>query len=327
VESSRFLKALRGENDGRPPIWMMRQAGRALASYRALRAQHPLRHLFHTPELIDQITTLPIDELGVDAAILFSDILIPLEALGMELNYVDGQAPTTTWDRPHPLNLDKVAYVTEGIKRLKSHLPVPLIGFAGGPYTVATYVDKEPSESLIDQITDMTIAYLDRQIDAGVDALQIFDSWAGRLSQEDFATKAAPYLKRVVDALKGRGVPIILFCRETPRHLKTLADLNPTAISTDWSADIRAVRDQLPNHIALQGNLNPDTLFESFDKIDEAVDHLLMAMKRDRGYIFNLGHGVLPKTPESALRHLVERVKSYDEVQGIYRQSAARHGQ
>lgn len=305
-----FLRALRCEKVERPPIWIMRQAGRYLPEYRALRAHHSFQTLVHTPELAAQVTHLPIDLLGFDASILFSDILVVGEVFGYEIDFVEGQgmklrAPTKETLLPVESTLH---YVPKTIQLLKKTLPVPLIGFCGGPYTVCRYMQQINPEWL-DKVTEASIAYLKLQVAAGVDALQIFDSWAGLLPPEEFQSLSLPYLTRIVKALKPLGVPLILFCRGSTRYIPELTALEPAAIGFDWEMEMSEIRKLVPAHIAIQGNLNPELLNGSLSILKPAVDHLLDSMQHSPGYIFNLGHGIEPSASVDNVRWLVQHIQ------------------
>lgn len=301
-----FLDALRGENHaGRPPVWFMRQAGRALPEYRKIREKYPLGALFHNPEMAAHITKLPVDLLGVDAAILFSDILLIVEAMGGDVQYPEkgGVLATlpTQWQKRSVQ--ETLSYVAASIKLAKPTLDVPLIGFCGGPYTVAKYLGRiEPA--ILEALTDLTIDYLKMQIEAGVDAIQVFDSWAGELSRDLFMTLSWPYLKRIVSAIT--EVPVILFCRGSCRYVKELALLNPAAISFDWEQDLATLAKEVP--MAIQGNLDPSALTLPWEQLEPQANHLLSSMAHETRYIFNLGHGVLPQTPIDNLIRLVDSV-------------------
>lgn len=298
-----FLRALRCENTSRPPVWFMRQAGRFLPEYRKMRQLHSLSDLFHTPELAAQVTRLPVDILNVDAAILFSDILVITEVFGYEVIFPpQGGVEMRPPKSKVCLNTrDTLRYVYETIRLLKPILKVPLIGFCGGPYTVAKYMG-QINHPMLEQITEATIEYLFMQIKAGVDALQIFDSWAGLLEHESFTHLALPYLQKIVEAVRPTGIPVILFSRGSCKFKKELISLNPQAISFDWEEEISSLRKQTPSHIAIQGNLNPDIFKGSPVQLESKVLEILESMEGEKGFIFNLGHGVLPETPvENAL--------------------------
>ncbi len=296
-----FLEALKGQNRSRPPVWLMRQAGRYLPSYRTLRQKHSLRELFFTPELAAQITLMPIEQLGVDAAILFSDITVVALPLGFSLNFAEGPVIQGTLQKQ---SIDLLEPIAKAIRLLKPQLKVPLIGFCGGPFTVASYINGDPA--LLEPITQITIEYIQMQERAGVDAIQIFDSWADRLTAEEFQRYSASYLKRLVEATR---LPVILFMRGASLRVDTLVQLNPAAISFDWMQPLSLLRKQVP--MALQGNLHPDLLYESLPVIRQKTKELLDAMRGDPGFIVNLGHGVKPDVSVDAVRCLVDTVKEH----------------
>ena len=293
-----LLDALKCKNRARPPVWLMRQAGRYLPEYRVLRKKHTLRELFFTPELAAQITLMPVDLIGVDAAILFSDITVVALPLGYSLDFNEGPKIAGTLQRR---GLESLEPIAETIRLIKPRLKVPLIGFCGGPYTVASYINGDPS--LLDPITDVTIDYIHMQEKAGVDAIQIFDSWADRLSANEFQQYCMPYLKRIIDATH---VPVILFMRGASQRVDELIKLKPDAISFDWAKPLSELRPKVP--MAIQGNLDPDLLYQPLSIIRQKTEELLDSMKGDPGFIVNLGHGVKPDVPVEAVRCLVDVV-------------------
>ena len=298
-----LLKALRCENTSRPPVWFMRQAGRFLQEYRDLRKRYSLADLFHTPELAAQVTCLPLDVLGVDAAILFSDILVITEVFGYTIAFPEkGGIQLQPPEKKMRTRVEETLhYVEKTIKLLKPVLKVPLIGFCGGPYTVAKYMD-QINPSMLAQITEASIDYLLMQIKAGADVIQIFDSWAGVLDHAQFVKLSLPYLKEIVDAVRPTGIPVILFSRGSCHFKKELISLNPQAISFDWEEDLASLRQQTPPHIAIQGNLDPEIFKGPPEPLEKKVREMLAQMEGEKGFIFNLGHGVLPETPvENAL--------------------------
>lgn len=335
MKNTLFLDALACKNRGRPPVWLMRQAGRFLPEYRALREKHSLYELFHNSELACQVTRLPLDILGVDAAILFSDILVLVEAFGFKLQFPEGSPPVVepllqTPDEVRALSCqnleERLAYVFDTIRLLKPDLNVPLIGFSGGPFTVASYmIDKcgskdlkntktwlythpESFHQLLEKLTQATIAYLKLQVAAGVDAVQVFDSWANVLNYEQFQACSLHYLKKIIDAL--HPTPVILFSRGSSLFPKELAALEPRAISFDWQQDLATLRTQVPKHIAVQGNLDPHLLTAPRPLIESATRKLLASMQHQSGFIANLGHGVLPHTPVDHVRHFIDTIKA-----------------
>lgn len=332
-----LTQALRCKNKGRPPVWLMRQAGRYMPEYRALRAKHSFLEMCHQPELIAEVTQLPIHAFGMDAAILFSDILVVAEALGLKFHFEEGVGPVI---EPHlrssadvdflcPLNVSEVlSYVPEGIRMVLPQLRVPLIGFCGAPFTVASYLiegrasrdlkktkqwmlrDPEGFHRLLKLLTKISVEYLKLQINAGVQAVQVFESWAHVLAAAQFKEFSLTYLDMIVRELHSTDVPVILFCRGASSFAPQVAKLNPAAISLDWSSDLESVRAQVGPEIALQGNLDPDILYAEIPTIRHEVKRLLHAMKNDRGYIFNLGHGIHPDTPLDAVKALVECIQN-----------------
>jgi uroporphyrinogen decarboxylase len=293
-----LLEALKGENRSRPPIWLMRQAGRYMPSYQKLRARYSLRDLFFTPELAAEITLMPVEQLGVDAAILFSDITVVALSLGYTLDFSEGPV---IQGRLQPVGLEPLEPIRKTIELLKPELKVPLIGFCGGPFTVASYIDSDPA--LLEPITQITLDYLKMQEKAGVDAIQIFDSWADQLTPEQFRAYT-PYLERLVDAVQ---VPVIFFMRKAHLYLQELKSLKLSAISFGPEIPLATLRKTLS--LPLQGNLDPDLLFQPLPLIRQKTEELIRSMKNDPGFILNLGHGVKPKTPFEAVRHLIDSAK------------------
>lgn len=338
VKNTKMLLALRGENLGRPPVWLMRQAGRYMPEYRSIRARYSFLEMCHNPELITEITMLPIRAFGMDAAILFSDILLVAEALGVGLTFQDGKGPVIGKPLSRAKDVDqlpiidveeKLSFVALGIKQLLIELNIPLLGFCGAPFTVASYMiegssshdliktkqwmlnDPESFHKLLSKIAEVTKRYVLMQVEAGVDAIQIFDSWANCLSWDQFTEFSFKYMKELVDELKIRRVPSILYCRGSSVFAPKLVDAAPSAISLDWNCDLSTIRKMIPFQIALQGNLDPDVLYAPNYKIEQEVARLINSMHGDPGFIFNLGHGIKPDTPYDAVRTLVETVKSF----------------
>lgn len=332
-----MLDALHCKNQGRAPIWIMRQAGRYMPEYRALRTKYSFLEMCHQPEIATQVTKLPIDAFGMDAAILFSDILVVAEALGVGLRFEEGLGPII--ERPVSSQKDvdllpdvdvqeKLSYVAEAIKLLRPQLQVPLIGFCGAPFTVASYMIegrssrdlkktkqwmlREPQSFhlLLKKIATCTVAYLRMQIAAGVQAVQIFDSWAYFLGHTQFREFSLAYLKMITAEIASTKVPVILFCRGSSVFAQQLAEAAPAAISLDWQSDLLAMRSLIPPSIALQGNLDPDILYADKQTIRKEAHRLLHGMQGNPGYIFNLGHGIHPDTPVEAVKTLVECVKT-----------------
>ncbi len=310
-------------------MWIMRQAGRYLPSYQALRKQKTLEEMFYSPTLIEEVTCLPVDELGVDAAILFADILHVALPLGIEVGFPKRGGPVTSplitcrraIDLLQVQSVEKkLAFVAEGIKKLKKRLKRPLIGFCGGPLTVAYFLtgkdikrwldtDPEGLHTFLEQITQATILYLKLQQEAGVDALQVFESRADVLSSEQFALFAAPYLERLINAVA--PTPTILFCRGSSLFLDAMIKLRPQALGVDAATCLRAARRKASPAMALQGNIDPELLYASPSTIAHRVAALLQQMADDPGFIVNLGHGILPDTPVDNVRALLGAVQAH----------------
>ncbi|MDE3045375.1 MAG: uroporphyrinogen decarboxylase [Verrucomicrobiota bacterium] len=313
-----LLEALEGMNRGRPPVWLMRQAGRYLPEYQALRKKHTLREMFFTPELAAKVTLMPLERFGVDAAILFSDITAIAPAMGLQLEFQEGPVvkPWVTAEnwRFLPERLEALEPIAEAVRLVKGKTKVPLIGFCGGPFTVSTYLvedgqwmerDPDGFGEWIDRLTEVSIASLQRQIEAGADAVQIFDSWANLLSEEQFERYSLRPLKKIIEAIKR---PVIVFMRGAAMRAEELAKLGPAAVSVDWERPMSVLRKTVK--IGLQGNLNPDVLFFPVKEVRATTRALLEEMKGDPAFIVNLGHGVKPGTPLEAVEALVSEVKS-----------------
>ena len=321
----------------RTPVWFMRQAGRYQPQYRRLRERLRLLEICERPDVCTEVTLLPVQELGVDAAILFSDITVPLRAVGIGLDIVEGVGPVVSEPLRTADDLGRVRtlvpdedepYVAEAVRQIVAELRgVPLIGFAGGPFTLASYlVEGGPSRSyrrlkglmwqdpklfgaLLERLADMTERHLAAQANAGAGALQIFDSWIGCLSPGDYRRHVLPVMQRLFRRLGDLKVPTIYFGVETAGLLDAMAESGADVIGVDWRVDIRAAADRIGPELAIQGNLDPALLLAPEDEIAQAAKAIVRAMEGRRGHIFNLGHGVLPETPPDALRRLVEIVR------------------
>ncbi|MCP5469771.1 MAG: uroporphyrinogen decarboxylase [Chlamydiales bacterium] len=306
-----LIESLSCNNQERPPVWLMRQAGRYLPQYQKVRKDHSLLEMFHNSDVITEVTLQPVDILGVDAAILFSDILTVLDGLGVEYDFQPG--PKVNFQGFAPKE-NAYAHIEKAITQLKRELKVPLIGFAGGPITVMKYLleeekkmmicDEAQFEALFNTVLEETIAYLKVQENAGVDVIQVFDTWASTLPPYYFHKYVVRPLKRIVQEMR---VPVILFCKGNPLPLVECA---PACISVDWSQDLAQLRKQIPHTIALQGNLDPMILYGSKETIRYHAETLLDQMAGDPGYIFNLGHGMLPDIPVENVRTLIEIVQA-----------------
>lgn len=338
-----FLRACRGEQIERLPVWMMRQAGRYLPEYRALRARHDFLTLCKTPELAAEVTIQPVDIVGVDAAILFADILLPLEAMGAELRFVKGDGPVfpepvrrfEDLDRLHRPDVEEtLGYVFATLRLLRRELAdrVPVIGFAGTPWTLAAYlVEGGTSKSfahllswsyrdprglgvLLDRLADVSVDYLQGQIAAGAQALQLFDTWGGLLDRRRFRELALPAVHKILDGL-GDQVPLIYYIRGAGHLLPELAELGVDVLSVDWRMPLDAVRDIVGPRLVLQGNLDPGALLGTPESLEQEVDRVIAAGSGG-GHIVNLGHGILPMTPVENARAFISAVKRLGVRQG-----------
>ncbi len=315
----------------------MRQAGRYLPEYRAIREKTDFLTLCKTPELASEVTVQPVDIIGVDAAILFSDILVIPEAMGMHLEMIESKGPT--FDDPirsqadlARLNTegvtDRLQYVMDAIKVTKEKLAgrVPLIGFSGAPWTLATYMvegkgtrnfdvikqmiytDPAAAHDLLRILSDSVVDYLNAKIRAGCDAVQIFDTWAGILAPNDLEEFSLRYIKYICERLETNGAPVIVFAKGV-NSLEKLVDLKCDVIGLDWTMDIGDARSRIGNTKALQGNLDPCVLFAPKEKIKQEAERVLENYGTGSGHVFNLGHGILPTTPVENTQYLVRCVK------------------
>ena len=326
-----FLEALAGGTPSRLPVWFMRQAGRFLPEYRAVRAKHTFETMLHEPDLITEVTLQPVHRLDVDAAILFSDILVLPEALGMGLHYVDGEgprfdAPLTDLDRLKPFDRASIDFLSEGVRRIVAESTVPLIGFAGTPWTVALYMlegrhgrdflrarrfwRERPAdfERVLDVVTEATADYLEAQVEAGAQAVQLFDSWGGLLGPREQAEVAHPCVERIADRLHERfpGLPVILYSKGTGAYLASLLEGSTLdAVSVDWTVDLAAFRRDERCPRAVQGNLDPAVFFGPETSIWAAVEELVAGVGRT-GYVLNAGHGLNPDLDPGKVKVAVE---------------------
>ena len=338
LQNDLFLRACKRLPVERTPIWIMRQAGRYLPEYRAVRQRADFLTLCKTPELATEVTLQPIDLIGVDAAIIFSDILVIPEAMGMHFDMHEGIGPVFL----HPIRngndadmLKKIdptvdlKYVLDAVVLTKKELNgrVPLIGFSGSPWTLLSYMvegqgsktfskvksliynDPKLAHCLLDKIADAATAYLSALVEAGVDAVQIFDTWAGILTPDDFEEFSLSYVRKIISEVKGKEVPVILFAKGVHYHLNRLAESGADVLGLDWTMNIGEVRKKLGDKVALQGNLDPAILYADHEKIKYEARKILQSFGKGSGHIFNLGHGVLPDVRPESLKILVNFVK------------------
>ena len=338
LKNDLLLKALRGEQVSRPPVWMMRQAGRYLPDYIKLREKYDFFTRVETPELACEITLQPVDQVGVDAAILFSDILVIPQAMGLTVLLEEGKGPMLPKIVKNKADVDalittnveeRLSYIMNAIKLIKKELNgrVPLIGFAGAPWTLLCYMvegkgsksfdkakqfcftDPKLAHSLLQKITDITIDYLKAQVNAGVDLVQVFDSWSGMLSPADFRLYAQPYLIQIADALSSHA-PVILFPKGSWYALPELSKSSASGLGIDWNLTPAMARQMTNNSITLQGNFDPSKLLAPIPQIKKEVTEMIDGFGTQR-YIANLGHGILPNVPVDHARAFVDAVKEY----------------
>ncbi len=335
-----FLRAARGEATPYTPVWFMRQAGRYQPEYRKIRERYTLPEIVRHPEVTAEVTRLPVRQFGFDAAILFADITTPLYGMGFDLDIVEGRGPVihnpidTAEDvrRIHLFSAEAhTPFVLEAVRILKRELEVPLIGFAGAPFTLASYlIEGGPSKNfvkvkgfmyaeeeawnlLMRTLTNAMVEYLSAQAAAGADALQVFDSWVGRLTRHDYERYVAPHMRRLFEALKPLGVPVVHFGTQTMHLLSPMAEAGGDVIGVDTTTPLDWARDRLGTR-PVQGNLDPTLLFAPEPVLARGVEAVLSANAGRPGHIFNLGHGILPGTPPDAVRRAVELVHTLSEV-------------
>jgi uroporphyrinogen decarboxylase len=331
-----LVRAARGRPGGRPPVWFMRQAGRSLPEYRALRVGTAMLDACRDPDLVTEITLQPVRRHGVDAAILFSDIVLPLVAIGVGIDIVPGVGPVVEKpiadaadiDRLRPLEPDDVAYVTAAIRALVAELgPTPLIGFAGAPFTLASYlVEGGPSRdhartkalmhgrpdlwhALLARLAVIATEFLRVQVDAGVAAVQLFDSWVGALSLADYTEFVLPHSTAVLTPLSG-GVPRIHFGVGTGELLAAMRSAGADVVGVDWRIPLDEAVRRLGPDAVVQGNLDPALLGAGWPVVEAEVRRVVAEGRAAAGHIFNLGHGVLPDTDPDVLTRIVDLIKS-----------------
>jgi len=338
----RFLAALACQPLDRPPVWVMRQAGRYLPEYRALKAKSSFLEMVKTPALAAEVTLQPLKRFpGLDAAILFSDILVIPEALGQPYSFRDTGGIQMAYRLETRAQIDalapasaipeRLAYVGDALRLLKKEVATTghtLLGFGGSPWTLATYMleggssddfarakllfytDRPSFDALLEKLCAALVSYFQLQIEAGADAIQIFDSWGGILAGPDYEAASLRWIRSIVAALPA-GFPIILYAKNTSPHLAAQAASGVRAISVDWTADLAAVRASLPANVALQGNLDPVLMTTTPDIVRTQATRLLESMRGQPGHIFNLGHGITPDAKIECMQTLVDTVASF----------------
>ncbi|MFI5158561.1 MAG: uroporphyrinogen decarboxylase [Sphingobacteriales bacterium] len=339
MRDSLFLKAAFSEKANRPPVWMMRQAGRFMPEYWEIKNKYSFLEMCKTPELAADVTMLPVDLLGIDAAILFSDILVTGEAMGGDLSFTQGVGPKfanpirskADIDRLDTQVVHKLQYVADAIKVIQQRLngSIPLIGFAGAPFTVMSYLveggsskdfkltkllihnEPELAHQLLSKIATVTADYLNLQIAAGVNAVQIFDSWAQALAWDDYKEFSHRYIAEIISKLNRKDIPVISFCKGSSVFAPLMAEAKPDVISIDWNVDLLDIKQRLPKGIAVQGNLDPHILYADKKVIKERIYRLFDRMKGENGFIFNLGHGIMPDIPFDNVKYAVDVIKEF----------------
>jgi uroporphyrinogen decarboxylase len=337
--NSRFLRAARREPVDRTPIWMMRQAGRSLPEYRALREHWKLVDIVAQPELCAEVTLQPVRRLGVDAAVMFADIMLPLKGMGVGFELVEDVGPVIAQPVRSRADVDRLRVpdgeeaapeVITAVRQVVADSPVPVVCFSGGPFTLASYLvegrptrdfklvkafmyqEPEAFESLLGKLTDTAIGYLTAQVRAGADAIQLFDSWIGALSADDYAARVLPHSRRLLSALAPLGVPRIHFGVNTGGLLELMAEAGPDVVGVDWHVPLDVAWSRVGAGFGVQGNLDPAALLAPPEVLREQAHRVLRRAAGRPGHVFNLGHGVMPETPLDNLHALVETVHDWE---------------
>ena len=343
LADSAYLRACRREPGDRVPVWFQRQAGRSLPEYHEVRGTGSILNAIAKPDVSTEITLQPVRRYGVDAAILYSDIVVPVHAIGFGIDIKPGVGPVADQpvrsaadlDRLRPLDPEvDTPYVLETVRNLVSELDVPLIGFAGAPFTVASYlVEGGPSrnythtkalmrsdpalwDQLMERLTDLAIASLRSQVHAGASAVQVFDSWAGALHPADYQRFVMPHTARVFAEVADLGVPRAHFGVTTGELLALIADTGPEVVGVDWRTPLDVARQRIGREITLQGNLDPAICLAPIPAVEDEVRAILALNAGHPGHIFNLGHGVLPETDPGVLAHVVDLVHAEGRADG-----------
>jgi uroporphyrinogen decarboxylase len=343
--SSRFVRACLRQPVDRTPVWFLRQAGRYMAEYMAIRKHNSLMQICKQPELAAEVTITAAEKLGVDAAIIFADLLLPLEPMGLDFEFAAGEGPVVakplrTAEQVAALRTDRtddLQYVSQAIRKVAAHFSSPradgdtlgIIGFCGAPFTLASYMIEgggsryhaevkqmmylQPAawQMLMEKLVTVLTAYAAQQVEAGADVIQIFDSWAGVLSVSDYREFVLPATKQLVAAVQATGVPVIYFGVETASLLPTMKQTGCDVLGIDWRTPLDTAWRSLDYGVAVQGNLDPITLFAPEEILSSRVHEILAEANGRVGHIFNLGHGIIPGTPVEKVQRVVELVKQY----------------
>lgn len=338
LKNDLFLRACKKEKIDRTPIWIMRQAGRYLPEYRAVREKSDFLTMCKTPELAAEVTIQPIDIIGVDAAIIFSDILVIPEAMGMKLEMIESKGPkffdpirnSNDLSRLKKIEPERdLKYVLDAVSLTKKELNnrVPLIGFAGAPWTLMTYMvegggsksfseikkfiysQPDAAHKLLDMISDAVAEYLSAKIEAGANAVQIFDTWGGLLSEHEFIEFSLQYITKIISKIKRNGEPVIVFAKGVHHNLENLASCGADVLGMDWTMNLGNVKSLTNSKVALQGNLDPTVLYAPKEKIKTEAIKVLESFGNGSGHVFNLGHGILPDIKPENAKFLVDTIK------------------
>jgi uroporphyrinogen decarboxylase len=337
----RFLRACRRQPVDVTPIWLMRQAGRYMIEYRTLREKHSILEIIKTPELACEVTLQPLDAFDLDAAIIFADILPPLEGMGLHLEFARGEGPVIHNPVRTPQDVENLrtpppeealGFTLQAIRMMRTELDsrgIPLIGFSGAPFTVASYAieggssrnyvhakgmmmsDPQNWHKLMEKLTVVVGEYLVAQAKAGAQALQLFDSWVGALSPDDYREYVLPYSRRAIEMARATGVPVIHFGTETAGILDLIKEAGSDVIGVDWRVNLDTAWQRLGDDVAVQGNLDPIALFAPWPELKRRAQRVLDQAAGRPGHIFNLGHGILPQTPVENVKRLVDFVHEY----------------
>ena len=342
---SRFVRACLRQPVDRTPVWFLRQAGRYMPEYMAVRKHHSLLEICKSPEIAAEVTIAAAEKLGVDAAIIFADLLLPFEVMGLDFEFVAGEGPMVhkpvrTAEDIAALRTDRAAdlgYVAEAIRKVAAHFKQPradgdqlgIIGFCGAPFTLASYMIeggssrnyvetktlmyRQPAawQLLMEKLVSVLAEYTLQQVDAGADVIQIFDSWAGALSVTDYREFVLPATAALVRAVQAHGVPVIYFGVDTASLLPTMRETGADVIGLDWRVPLDAGWQSIGHNRAVQGNLDPITLFAEPELLRRRVDEVMALANGRPGHIFNLGHGIVPGTPVANVQRVVEYVRDF----------------
>lgn len=339
------MRACNKQSTDTVPVWFMRQAGRYMPEYRSVRARHSILEICRTPSLAAEVTITAAEELGVDAAIIFADLLLPAEPLGLKLTFTAGEGPSIEPALRERRQIEQLpdslrgelGYIAESVRLVDRHFggKLPVIGFSGAPFTLASYLveggssrnylhtkklmygDPQAWTLLMDKLCRALLEYLTQQVEAGAAAIQLFDSWVGALSEADYRRFVLPFNRRLVEGVQALGVPAIYFSTGTSGYVETVAATGAQVISIDWRVDLGEAWRRMEHRPALQGNLDPVALFAPQKELRAMVQALLERAGGRPGYIFNLGHGILPETPVENVKAVTEWVHEYAHAGSI----------